>query len=88
MKNTIKKTKTKTMYAVVQLIANREDLEDSTVEIIKVFKTKKAADKGLVKARDEFLLNVSDDIDEAYIMIDDDCDRLYKWSVKQVKVEV
>lgn len=87
MKKAVKKTKT--MYAVVQLVADREDPEDSSAEIVKVFKSKKAADKGLVEARKEFLLEcVADDIEEAEALLDSDCERYYSWSVKPVKVEV
>lgn len=88
MKKTFKKPKTKFMFAVVRLIADREDPKDSSAEIFKVYKTKKAADNGVIEARKEFLLDISNDIDEAEAILNSDCERHYDWSVKRVKVEI
>ena len=88
-----KKSKMKKMYAAVQAIYDREDLEDSEVTIIGVYASKQSAQKALDEAEEQFLRNASYDdsdefdIDEARSQLEDDCDRIYNWYVSEVKVE-
>ena len=89
MKNA-KKTKMKTMYAAVQAIHDRKDLEDSSVEIVGVYATKKAAQAAANESRLKFLKDIVDpdeDIEAAEAVLEEDCDRTYDWFVKKVKVE-
>jgi hypothetical protein len=83
----IRKPKMKTMYAAVQAIYDREDLEDSTVEIIGVYSSRKIAGAELEKAKLKFLAEIDDDPGLAEENIEDDYDRSYNWFVQKVKVE-
>lgn len=88
MKNTAKKLKTKKMFAAMQTVIDREDMEDSEVTIIGVYASKKTANAELKKAKMEFLSNVpcEDDKDPEEVLWNDE-DRTYNWYVTPVKVE-
>ena len=75
------------MYAAVRAVYDREDLEDSEVEIIGVYASRKTAGAELKKARLRFLGEIDDDPERAEENIEDDCDRSYNWFVRKVKVE-
>lgn len=92
MKKTIKKTATKKMtmkkmFAVVQTVFDREDLEDSEVTICGVYATKKIADQKCDEAKQKFLEDIPGDLEENEAMLDDDCDRMYNWYVTPVNVQ-
>lgn len=87
-KPTAKKLKTTKMYAAMFTCYDREDIEDSYVEIIGVYNDKKTAKKYLDEHKKKRLAEVVDDPEEAEQMLGDDEDRIYDWSVKLVKVEV
>lgn len=88
-KTTAKKLKMKKMFAAVQTIADREDPEDSSFEIIGVYSSKKTAQAELEKAKQKFLKDIpcADDENPEDKLLDD-CDRTYDWNVTPVKVEV
>lgn len=78
-----------TMFAAAHAIYDREDLECSTVKIIGVYPTEKAAEQAKTEHYKSFLLNLDDEDEEhAKLMLYDDDDRLYKWFVQAVEVEV
>lgn len=76
------------MFAAVQIVCDREDLEDSEIEIIGVYPTKKRAEEALGKAKARFLKGVDADPEDAERMLEDDCDRMYDWRVDRVSVEL
>lgn len=86
-KSIAKKLKTKKMFAVVQTVFDREDLEDSEVTICGVYATKKIADQKCDEAKQKFLEDIPGDPEENEAMLEDDCDRMYNWYVTPVKVE-
>ena len=88
MKNTAKKLKTKKMFAAMQTVIDREDMEDSDVTVIGVYASKKTANAELEKAKTKFLSNIpcEDDRDPEEVLLDDE-DRTYNWYVTPVKVE-
>ena len=88
MNKPAKKMKTTKMYAAMFACYDREDIEDSYVELIGVYNDKKTAKKQLDEHKKKMLAEVADDPGEAEQMLEDDEDRIYSWSVKPVKVEV
>ena len=77
------------MFAAVQIICDREDLEDSEIKIIGVYPTEKRASEELDKAKARFLKEIDgEDPENAEYMLEDDCDRLYDWRVDKVSVEL
>ena len=89
MKKTVKKLKMKKMFAVVQMIIDCEDPEDSIFEMIGIYGSKKTAQAELEKARQKFLKGIpctgNEDPEDRLL---DDCDRTYDWNVTPVKVEI
>lgn len=87
-----KKQETKrsmTMFAAVHACYDREDLERSTVEIIGVYPTEKAAEQAKTAHYKNFLSYVDDEDEEhAKQMLDDYDDYHYEWFVQAVEVEV
>lgn len=79
----------KKMFAAVNAIYDREDLEDSVVTIIGVYGTEESAKQALEEHRVDFLADL-DEEDEAHAeeMLYDDNDRHYAWFVQSVEVEV
>ena len=77
------------MFAAVQIVCDREDLEDSEIKIIGVYPTEKRASEELDKAKARFLKEIDgEDPENAEYMLEDDCDRLYDWRVDKVSVEL
>ena len=77
------------MFAAVQIVCDREDLEDSEIKIIGVYPTKKRAQEELDKAKAKFLKEIDDeDPEHAEYMLEYDSDRLYGWCVDKVSVEL
>ena len=77
------------MFAAVQIVCDREDLEDSEIKIIGVYPTEKRAREELEKAKAGFLKEIDDeDTEHAEYMLENDCDRLYDWRVDKVSVEL
>lgn len=85
----MKELKMKKMFAAVHTIADREDPEDSTFDLIGVYTSEKTAKMALAKAKQEFLDDIphGDDEDPEDTLLNDD-DRIYNWYVTQVNVEV
>lgn len=84
----VKKAKCR-MFAAVQIVCDREDLEDSEIKIIGVYQTKKRAQEELDKAKAKFLKEIDDeDHENAEYMLENDSDRLYDWRVDKVSVEL
>ena len=84
----IKKAKCR-MFAAMQIVCDREDLEDSEIKIIGVYPTKKRAQEELDGAKAKFLKELDDeDTEHAEYMLENDCDRLYDWRVDKVSVEL
>lgn len=83
-----KKTKRR-MFAAVQIVCDREDLEDSEIKIIGVYPTKKRAQEELDRAKARFLKEIDDeDLEHAEYVLENDPDRLYDWRVDKVSVEL
>ena len=77
------------MFAAMQIVCDREDLEDSEIKIIGVYPTEKRAREVLDKAKAGFLKEIDDeDPENAEYMLENDCDRLYDWRVDKVSVEL
>lgn len=77
------------MFAAVQIVCDREDLEDSEIKIVGVYPTKKRAQEELDKAKAKFLKEIDDeDPEHAEYMLENDSDRLYDWRVDKVSVEL
>ena len=77
------------MFAAVQIVCDREDIEDSEIKIIGVYPTKKRAQEELDKAKAKFLKEIDDeDPEHAEYMLENDSDRLYSWRVDKVSVEL
>ena len=77
------------MFAAVQIVCDREDIEDSEIKIIGVYPTKKRAQEELDKAKAKFLKEIDDeDPEHAEYMLENDCDRMYDWRVDKVSVEL
>ena len=77
------------MFAAMQIVCDREDLEDSEIKIIGVYPTKKRAQEELDKAKTKFLKEIDDeDPEHAEYMLENDSDRLYGWCVDKVSVEL
>ena len=77
------------MFAAVQIVCDREDLEDSEIKIVGVYPTKKRAQEELDRAKARLLKEIDDeDPENAECMLEDDCDRLYDWRVDKVSVEL
>ena len=77
------------MFAAVQIVCDREDLEDSEIKIVGVYPTKKRAQEELDRAKARFLKEIDDeDPENAECMLEDDCDGLYDWRVDKVSVEL
>ena len=77
------------MFAAMQIVCDREDLEDSEIKIIGVYPTKKRAQEELDKAKAKFLKEIDDeDPEHAEYMLENDSDRLYCWRVDKVSVEL
>lgn len=77
------------MFAAVQIVCDREDLEDSEIKIVGVYPTKKHAQEELDKAKAKFLKEIDDEDPEyAEYMLENDSDRLYDWRVDKVSVEL
>ena len=77
------------MFAAMQIVCDREDLEDSEIKIIGVYPTKKRAQEELDKAKAKFLKEIDDeDPEHAEYMLENDCDRLYGWRIDKVSVEL
>ena len=88
-KNATKKPKMKKMFAVVQTVFDREDLEDSEVKICGVYAIKKIADQKCDEAKQNFLKGVgAESLERAEEMLEDDYDRMYGWNVIPVNVEI
>lgn len=84
----VKKAKCR-MFAAVQIVCDREDLEDSEIKIIGVYQTKKRAQEELDKAKAKFMKEIDDeDPENAEYMLENDSDRLYDWRVDKVSVEL
>ena len=77
------------MFAAMQIVCDREDLEDSEIKIIGVYPTKKRAQEELDNAKAKFLKEIDDeDPEHAEYMLENDSDRLYCWRVDKVSVEL
>ena len=77
------------MFAAVQIVCDREDLEDSEIKIVGVYPTKKRAQEELDKAKAGFMKEIDDeDPEHAEYMLENACDRLYDWRVDKVSVEL
>ena len=77
------------MFAAVQIVCDREDIEDSEIKIIGVYPTKKRAQEELDKAKTKFLKEIDDeDPEHAEYMLENDGDSLYDWRVDKVSVEL
>ena len=77
------------MFAAVQIVCDREDLEDSEIKIVGVYPTKKRAQEELDRAKARFLKEIDDeDPENAEYVLENDCDRLYDWRVDKVSVEL
>ena len=77
------------MFAAVQIVCDREDLEDSEIKIVGVYPTKKRAQEELDRAKARFLKEIDgEDSENAEYMLEDDSDRLYDWRVDKVSVEL
>ena len=77
------------MFAAVQIVCDREDLEDSEIKIIGVYPTEKRAREELDKAKARFLKEIDgEDPENAEYMLENDCDHLYDWRVDKVSVEL
>ena len=77
------------MFAAVQIVCDREDIEDSEIKIIGVYPTKKRAQEELDKAKAKFLKEIDDeDPEHAEYMLENDSDCLYDWRVDKVSVEL
>ena len=77
------------MFAAVQIVCDREDIEDSEIKIIGVYPTKKRAQEELDKAKAKFLKEIDDeDPEHAEYMLENDSDHLYDWRVDKDSVEL
>ena len=77
------------MFAAVQIVCDREDLEDSEIKIVGVYPTKKRAQEELDKAKARFLKEIDgEDPENAEYILENDPDRLYDWRVDKVSVEL
>ena len=77
------------MFVAMQIVCDREDIEDSEIKIIGVYPTKKRAQEELGKAKAKFLKEIDDeDPEHAEYMLENDSDRLYNWHVDKVSVEL
>ena len=83
------KMKMNKMYAAVYTCIDHEDPEDSIVEVIGVYSSKKTAEAMLEKHKQDFLDSTpwADEEDPEYCLLNDDTDHTYSWHVDPVKVE-